>query len=397
MSKDKESNNFIPFNKPYFSGNEVKYISDGISIGDISGNGKYTKLCHSFFENKYNFKKCLLTNSCTTALEMAAILLDIKPGDEVIMPSYTFVSTPNAFILRGAKIIFCDSKNDNPCIDEDLIEGLISKKTKAIVPVHYAGFSCNMEKIISIAKKYDLFVVEDAAQAIDNYYIDSDKNLIPIGTQGHLSTFSFHESKNIICGEGGMLVINEERFINRSEIIWEKGTDRAAFWRGEVDKYLWHDIGSSFLPSEITAAFLYSQLENLGLIQKKRKEIWNNYMDSFTIIKDTVRLPSVPEYCKNNAHMFYLICKDSNECLSLNKFLKSKNIYSAFHYHSLHSSPFFKDKHDGRKLTNCDKYAECLIRFPIYYELNKNDQQKIIDSVIYFFTNIQQFTNVERI
>ena len=389
MSKDKQSNNFIPFNKPYLSGNEIKYISDGIFVGDISGNGKFTKLCHSFFENKYNFKKCLLTNSCTSALEMAAILLDIKPGDEVIMPSYTFVSTPNAFVLRGAKIIFCDSKKEHPSIDEDLIEGLINNNTKAIVPVHYAGFSCDMEKIMSIAIKHDLFVVEDAAQAIDNNYISNDGVLKPVGGIGHLSSFSFHESKNIISGEGGMLVINDERFINRAEIIWEKGTDRAAFWRGEVDKYLWRDIGSSFLPSELVAAFLYSQLENLDLIQKKRKVIWSNYLESFHVIRDKVKLPSVPKHSLNNAHMFFLICKDSDQCFQLNKFLKNQNIYSAFHYHSLHSSPYYLDKHDGRNLINCDKYSECLIRLPIFYELNKNDQQKIIDSVIYFFTQNQ--------
>ena len=389
MSKDLRSNKFIPFNKPYFSGNEIKYIKEGISTGDISGNGKFTKLCQEFFENKYSFNKCLLTNSCTDALEMAAILFDIKPGDEVIMPSYTFVSTANPFVLRGAKIVFCDSKKEHPSIDEDLIEDLITKNTKAIVPVHYAGFSCDMEKIMSIAIKHDLFVVEDAAQAIDNNYICNDGVLKPVGGIGHLSTFSFHESKNIISGEGGMLVINNEKFISRAEIIWEKGTDRVAFWKGEIDKYFWRDIGSSFLPSELVAAFLYSQLENLDLIQKKRKEIWNNYLELFSVIRDKVKLPLIPKYSENNAHMFFLICNDSDQCFQLNKFLKNQNIYSAFHYHSLHSSPYYLDKHDGRNLINCDKYAECLIRLPIYYELNQNDQQKIIDSVIYFFTQNQ--------
>ncbi len=385
MFKNKESKNFIPFNKPYFSGDEIKYIKDGISIGNISGNGKYTKLCQTFIENKYSFKKCLLTNSCTDALEMAAILLDIKPGDEVIMPSYTFVSTANPFILRGAIIVFCDSKKDHPSIDEDLIEGLITNNTKAIVSVHYAGFSCDMDKIMSISLKYDLYVVEDAAQAIDNYYVDSHNVLKPVGGIGHLSAFSFHESKNIIGGEGGMLVVNDERFIKRAEIIWEKGTDRAAFWRGEVDKYLWRDLGSSFLPSELVAAFLYSQLQNLDLIQNKRKIIWNNYYESLKVIGDKVKLPNVPTYSLNNAHMFFLICKDSDQCFKLNKFLKNKNIYSAFHYHSLHTSPYYLEKHDGRILINCDKYANSLIRLPIYYELNQNDQQKIIDSVICFF------------
>ena len=253
-------NNHIPFNKPFFSGNEIKYIEESLKIGKISGDGTFTKKCHSFFEEKYGFKKCLLTTSCTDALEMAAILIDLKPGDEVIMPSFTFVSTANAFVLRGANIVFVDSRNDNPCIDESKIESLITNKTKAIIAVHYAGIACEMDVIMDIANKYNLFVIEDAAQAIDSFYIGKDGIRKPLGSIGHFGAFSFHETKNIISGEGGMLVINDTNFIKRAEIIREKGTNRSSFFRGEVDKYGWVDLGSSFLPSDIISAFLYAQL-----------------------------------------------------------------------------------------------------------------------------------------
>ena len=265
----------IPFNKPFLTGKETDYITDAVVSGKISGNGKYTQLCQQFFENKFGIKKTLLTTSCTDALEMAAILIDIKEGDEVIMPSYTFVSTANAFVLRGAKIIFADSMPNHPNIDASKIESLITPKTKAIVPVHYAGVACDMDTIMNLAKKYNLFVIEDAAQAIDSYYTGKDGIKKALGSIGHLAAFSFHETKNIIAGEGGMLAINDEQFINRAEIIWEKGTNRSAFFRGEVDKYGWVDIGSSFLPSEIIAAFLWAQLENLEAIQKVRKQHWN--------------------------------------------------------------------------------------------------------------------------
>ena len=245
----------IPFNKPFLTGSETEYIKEAVYSGKISGDGIFTKKCHKFFEERYGFQKCLLTTSCTDALEMSAILLNIVPGDEVIMPSYTFVSTANAFVLRGAKIVFCDSRKDHPGIDEDAIEALITPKTKVIVPVHYAGVACDMEKIMTIADKYNLFVIEDAAQAIDSYYTFADGTKKALGSIGHLAAFSFHETKNIISGEGGMLAINDHRFIDRAEIIREKGTNRSSFFRGEVDKYGWVDIGSSFLPSEIIAAF----------------------------------------------------------------------------------------------------------------------------------------------
>ena len=299
----------IPFNKPYFTGKETEYIQDAVSRGKISGNGYYTQLCHDFFETKYSFNKVLLTSSCTDALEMAAILIDIQPGDEVIVPSYTFVSTANAFVLRGAKIIFADSRSDHPGIDEDKIEALITSKTKAIVPVHYAGVACDMDKIMNLANKYNLFVVEDAAQAIDSYYTGTDGVKRPLGSIGHLAAFSFHETKNIISGEGGMLVVNDERFVKRAEIIWEKGTNRSAFFKGEVDKYGWVDIGSSFLPSDITAAFLWAQLEHLEEIQDKREVIWNTYYEGLKdwACTNNISLPIIPEYGMNNAHMFYLI------------------------------------------------------------------------------------------
>jgi len=257
----------IPFNKPYLTGKELEYIGDAVSRGKISGNGHYTKKCHEFFQERYGFKKCLLTTSCTDALEMAAILCDIQQGDEVIVPSYTFVSSANAFVLRGAKIVFADSRNDTPGIDESKIEALITPRTKVIVPVHYAGFACDMDIIMDIANRYSLLVVEDAAHGIDSFYKGR-----PLGSIGHLGCFSFHETKNIQCGEGGMLIINDEKFVKRAEIIWEKGTNRSAFWRGEIDKYGWVDIGSSFLPSEICAAFLFAQLENMDDIQLKRKK-----------------------------------------------------------------------------------------------------------------------------
>ena len=264
----------IPFNKPYLTGKEAHYLYQAVLSGKISGNGMFTQKCHRFFEERYGFKKTLLTTSCTDALEMAAILVGIEPGDEVIIPAYTFTSTANAFILRGAKIVFADSEAVSPNIDPEKIESLITPRTKAIVPVHYAGVACHMDKIMEIAGKHDLFVVEDAAQAVDSFYIRtaSAPSERPLGSIGHLGAFSFHETKNVICGEGGMLAINDEKLIARAEIVWEKGTNRAAFFRGEVDKYSWMDIGSSYLPSDILAAFLYAQLENLDRIQEQRKK-----------------------------------------------------------------------------------------------------------------------------
>ena len=361
----------IPFNKPFLTGKETFYIEDAVKSGKISGNGKYTQLCQKFFEERYHFKKCLLTTSCTDALEMAAILLNIKEGDEVIMPSYTFVSTANAFVLRGAKIIFADSRADHPNIDETRIEALITDKTKAIVVVHYAGVACEMDTIMDIAIRHNLFVVEDAAQAIDNFYIGKNGSQ-PLGSIGHLSAFSFHETKNIISGEGGMLAINDPQFCDRAEILWEKGTNRSAFFKGEVDKYGWVDVGSSFLPSEIIAAFLWAQLENLDKIQDQRKMHWNNYNEKLAdwAKSNNILLPFVPEYSTNNAHMFYLICESEDQRSAIIGKLKAENIMAVFHYISLHESAFYKDKHDGRILENTQKFTDRLLRLPLYYELD---------------------------
>ena len=366
----------IPFNLPHLTGKEAHYMYQAVSNGKLSGNGEFTKRCQSYLEGRYGFKKCLLTTSCTDALEMAAILCDIKPGDEVIVPSYTFVSSALAFVRQGAKIVFADSMLRNPNIDAELIESLITPRTKVIVPVHYAGVACDMGKIMEVADRHNLLVVEDAAQAIDSYYKGR-----PLGSIGHLAAFSFHETKNIISGEGGMLAINDERFIRRAEIIWEKGTNRAEFFRGEVNKYGWVDTGSSFLPSEVIAAFLWAQLENIDEIQAKRKELWGMYYDRLAG-NGRYQLPDIPEYATNNAHMFYLVCSSLIERTELIKKLKDNDILAVFHYLSLHSSPYYQDKHDGRGLPQCDRYADCLVRLPMYYDLNEQDIDLISKTVL---------------
>ncbi len=370
----------IPFNKPFLSGKETQYIQQAVESGKISGDGSFTKKCHAFFESTFNFKKVLLTTSCTDALEMAAILINIKEGDEVIMPSFTFVSTANAFVLRGAKIIFADSRKDHPGIDEFAIEKLITPKTKAIVVVHYAGVACDMDIIMDLAKKHNLFVIEDAAQAIDSYY----KNK-PLGSIAHLSAFSFHETKNIISGEGGMLVINDEQFLERAEIIREKGTNRSKFFRGEVDKYNWVDVGSSYLPSDIIAAFLFAQLENLQKIQDKRKAIWNCYFENLSVLKDIIQLPFIPDFATNNAHMFFLVCKNIEQRDALIAHLKSHDFHSVFHYLSLHKSPFYVDKNDGKNLPLSDYYTDGLVRLPFFYELEIEQVKAISKAVLSFF------------
>ncbi|MFM7900365.1 MAG: dTDP-4-amino-4,6-dideoxygalactose transaminase [Bacteroidota bacterium] len=372
----------IPFNKPFISNRELDYIKESVYNGKISGNGTFTQRCHEFFMDRYGFKKVLLTSSCTDALEMAAILLNIKQGDEVIMPSYTFVSTANAFALRGATIRFIDSRPDHPGMDEDAVEPLVNERTKAIVVVHYAGIACDMDKILYLAQKYNLKIVEDAAQAIDANFKDK-----PLGGIGDMAAFSFHETKNIISGEGGMLVVNNPEYMSRAEIIWEKGTNRSAFWRGEVDKYGWVDIGSSFLPSDMIAAFLFGQLENIDIIQNKRKKIWNTYFESFQhlVNKGLLRLPHVPVYASNNAHMFYLILPSLDMRSRFIDHLKKHGILSVFHYISLHSSPFFKDLHDNRALCNSDIYSERLVRLPFYYDLSDDDQSFVIKTIVSFF------------
>lgn len=373
----------IPFNKPYFTGKETQYIEEAVASGKISGNGIFTQKCQRFFEEKYGFKKVLLTTSCTDALEMCAILANIESGDEVIIPSYTFVSTALAFVRQGAKIVFADSYEDNPNIDAEKIEELITEKTKAIVVVHYAGIAGDMEKIMNIARRFNLLVIEDAAQAIDSFYTFSNGERKALGSIGHLGAFSFHETKNIISGEGGMLTINDEKHINRAEIIWEKGTNRSQFFRGEINKYGWVDTGSSFLPSEIISAFLWAQLENLEDIQKKRLEIWNHYYNHLKNLS-FLKLPKIPEYATNNAHMFFVICENLNARTELIKLLKENDILAVFHYLSLHKSEFYKEKHEGTTLKNSDNFEDCLLRLPLYYELTQEQLKHITDVITSF-------------
>lgn len=373
----------IPFNKPYLTGKETHYMYEAVFSGKISGNGIFTNKCQEYFEQRYGFKKCLLTTSCTDALEMAAILCDVQPGDEVIVPSYTFVSSALAFVRQGAKIVFADSCTNNPNIDADKIEDLITSKTKVIVPVHYAGIACDMDKIMDIANRHNLFVVEDAAQAIDSYHKGK-----PLGSIGHLGCFSFHETKNIIAGEGGLLIINDDRFINRAEIIWEKGTNRSEYFRGEVNKYGWVDIGSSFLPSELISAFLWAQLENLDMIQERRKAIWKKYHNGLKNLgrQDDVYLPALSDYATNNAHMFYLVCRSLDERTALINYLKENGVLSVFHYLSLHRSDYYKVNHkEIPNLPACDRFADSLLRLPMFYELKDEEVEIIINLINQFY------------
>lgn len=373
----------IPFNKPYCSGRELKYIEEVCHSTTMSGNGQFTKKCHTFFEEKYGFKKCLLATSGTDALEMCAMLCDLKAGDEVIVPSYTFVSTALAFLREGAKVVFADSSSENPNMEVEQIEPLITPKTKVIAVVHYAGVACDMDAIMALAEKHNLLVVEDAAHCVDSFYKGK-----PLGGIGHLGAFSFHETKNISSGEGGMCVINDERFVRRAEIIWEKGTNRAEFYRGMVNKYGWVDMGSSFLPSEFNAAYLWAQLEQLDDIQGKRKHIWNRYFEGLNgKIGDKVKLPYIPEYATNNAHMFYLLCPSLEFRTALMNYLKEHDIQTTFHYLPLHSSKYYGEKHDGRVLTNCDYYGDCLVRLPLFYELEDIEIDKIIKYIVRFCNN----------
>lgn len=378
----------IPFNKPFIIGKELIYIEEAVKSGKISGDGIFTKKCQQFFEQKYHFPKVLMTTSCTDALEMAAILCNVEPGDEVIVPSYTFVSSANAFALRGAKIVFVDSCHDNPNIDPVEIEKHITEKTKVIVPVHYAGVACDMEKIMDLAHRHNLLVVEDAAQAIDSYYTFSDGTRKALGSIGHFAAFSFHETKNIIAGEGGMLAINDPQYFDRAEVIREKGTNRSAFFRGEVNKYGWVDLGSSFLPSEIISAFLYAQLENLEIIQKKRLEIWNNYQNGLLSLQSEgfITLPDMPSYATNNAHMYYIVCKNYDERTRLIQYLKAQDIHPVFHYLSLNKSDFFLANNPKIDIPNSDHFTDCLLRLPFYYELSEIEQNKVIELINSFFT-----------
>lgn len=364
----------IPFNKPWISGQEFEYIRQAVQNGQLSGNGPFTRKCQDFFIERYDLKACFLTTSCTDALEMAAMLINIKPGDEVIMPSYTFVSTALAFARHGAIIRFVDCGKDRPGMEEDFIEALINKKTRAIVPVHYAGISCDMDKIMHLAKKYKIYVVEDAAHAVESNYKGKQ-----LGTIGHLGCYSFHETKNIHCGEGGMLAVNESRFINRAEIIWEKGTNRSQFLRRDTDHYEWKDIGSSFLPSEISAAFLLAQAESIDIIQRRRIHIRDLYLDAFREIheKGIIKIPFGSVSDSNNGNSFFILCKNISQRDGLIEHLRQAGVIVQSHYLPLHKSEYYLPFHDGRQLKSSEIISNTLIRFPLYYEL-KDDMVKFI-------------------
>ena len=375
----------IPFNKPHLFGNEFKYMRNAYINGQLSGDGDYTKMCSDLLVKKTNTTKALITHSCTAALEMTALLLDLKPGDEFITTSYTFVSTVNAFILRGAIPRFVDIRCDTLNIDEKLIERKINYKTKAIVVVHYAGVACEMDFIIALAKKYKLPVIEDAAQAISSTYKGK-----PLGSIGDFGTLSFHETKNVIAGEGGALLINNKRYVDRAEVIREKGTNRKKFLNGEIDKYSWIDLGSSYLPGEIVSAFLLAQLENLELITELRRKIWNIYHSSFLEYegKGKVQLPFIPIDCKHNAHLYYLIFPTNRLRNEFLDYMKRKGVNCVFHYVPLHSSPYSKKLlKEEIKLSITEDYSTRLVRLPLWIGL-ENKQDYIISKVIDFLNSI---------
>ncbi len=383
-------NSFIPYNKPYLSGHELSYIEKAVASGKISGDGNYTKACHEYFEKHYGFRKVLLTPSCTAALEMCALLLNIQPGDEVIVPTFTFVSTVNAFVLRGASIVFADSKKDHPNLDAEKLESLITPKTKAIVVVHYAGVACDMDKIISLVQKHKIHLVEDTAQCIHSFYKGK-----PLGSFGTFATFSFHETKNINCGEGGMLVINDAQYIKRAEIIREKGTNRTAFARGEVNKYEWLDIGSSYLPSELNAAYLMAQLENLEKIHAHRMKLWNLYDALLNRLEQEgkIKRPIIPPDAQHNGHIYYVLCKDNLERNALLEHLKTNEIWAVFHYLCLHESPFIQSQVASCKLQvidnqgfhNAKQFADTLLRLPLFYELKEEQIERIVITMERFY------------
>lgn len=373
----------IQFNKPYLTGKEQTYIAEVLEQGFLQSGGPFTKMCEQWFERRFGFSKAVLTTSCTDALEMISLLLEIEPGDEIILPSYTFVSTASAFEMRGAKLIFADSCDDHPNMDVEAVRPLITDRTKAIVVMHYTGVACNIKAFRDLCDANDIFLVEDAAQAIDAKFEDQY-----LGGIGHFSAFSFHETKNIQCGEGGLLVVNDERFHARVEFMVEKGTDRAKFLRGEVPKYGWVDIGSSYQPSELVAAFLLAQLEELEQIQSTRIVIWERYYNGLRFLEDAghIELPVLPEFASNNGHLFYFMCSSIEVRQELTKFLRSKSIAAAFHFLRLHQSEYFKNKHDGRELPNSLKFEECLLRLPFHNEITPEQQQEVIAAIGEFFS-----------
>ena len=376
----------IPFNVPPYVGKELEYIQDAVKERKISGDGKYTRLCSEWMESRLRANKILLTTSCTHATEMAAILADIRPGDEVIMPSYTFVSTADAFVLRGASAVFVDIRPDTMNIDENLIEQAITKKTRAIVPVHYAGVSCEMGTIMDIARRYNLAVIEDAAQGVLSEYKGQ-----ALGTIGDYGCYSFHETKNYSMGEGGAISIKNEDMIESAEIIREKGTNRSKFFRGEIDKYTWVDAGSSYLPSELNAAYLYAQLEKAEEIYEDRVHTWETYYSELKKLADDgqIELPTIPKDCKHNAHMFYIKTKNLEERTELIDFLKKNEIYAVFHYIPLHSAPAGRryGRFSGKDIYTTNE-SNRLLRLPLYYGMNENDLCRVIDNVKRFYMNL---------
>ena len=372
----------IYFNRPALVGNELKYIQDAVAQGMLCGDGKYTKLCSAWMKERFQVNQVFLTTSCTHALEMAAFLSDIQPGDEVIMPSYTFVSTADAFVLRGAKIVFVDIRPDTMNIDENLIEDAITEKTRAIVPVHYAGVGCEMNKIMEIARRHNLKVVEDAAQGVDAYYHGK-----ALGTIGDFGCYSFHETKNFTMGEGGALVFQKNEYQEKAEILREKGTDRSKFFRGQIDKYRWIDYGSSYLPSELNAAYLYAQLEQHKKISDKRMQIYDFYNENLRFLAEEgkIQQPYVPEECTHNAHMYYIKVHDIQVRTRLLKYLREKNICSVFHYVPLHSAPAGKKfgRFSGEDVYTT-KESERLLRLPMFYNLDMEDVKYITDTIASF-------------
>ncbi len=373
----------IPFNRPFIAGKELYYIAKAVAGGHLAGDGPFARACERFLEASFHARRILLTTSCSSALDMCALLCDIQPEDEIILPSFTFVTSANAFVMQGGRVRFCDIRPDTLNIDENGIEALIGPKSRVIVPVHYAGVGCEMDAIMEIAARHDLLVVEDAAHAVNATYKGRS-----LGTIGHLGTFSFHETKNYISGEGGALSVNDEHFLRRAEIIRDKGTNRAAFFRGEVDKYTWVDVGSSFLPSEIIAAFLYAQLEEAEVITRKRLEIFETYERAFTPFfeRGILRGPFCPVECRHNAHMFYLLTENGDTRDALIAFLRERNIHAVFHYVPLHLSPMGRRMgyKDGDLPVTEDLSAR-LLRLPCYFELTREDQNRVIEGVFDFF------------
>lgn len=362
----------IPFNQPYVTGNEWEYIQDAVAQGRLSSNGKYTHKCQQFFERRFGFRKTFLTHSCTQALEMVALLLNLGPDDEVILPSYAYVSTANAFAIRGCRLVFADSRPDYPGIDETKIEGLISSRTRAIVLVHYGGIACNMEPLLDLCKKHELYLIEDAAAALEGYYLSRDGDASPLGSLGDFATFSFHETKNVGCGEGGLLVVNNPLFFQEADWVWNRGTNRSDFDRGKSPSYEWVRLGSAFAPSEIAAAWLWSQLENLAIIQKRRAKVWDWYLRNLTEVSlpFNIQLPVIPIFARQNFNTFYLVLDHAEDREGLIRYFRSKGILSVFHYRCLHHSPYFRDKYQGKPLVQAERYQDKLLRLPVFPDLD---------------------------